>query len=209
MTLDHVQHGVVLGGRADGTPGATTQRAGDGGVVTLGAAAREHHLARPAADRGGDLVAGVVDGAAGVAGDRACDPDGLAKRDVRNGSIASTAAGRMGVVAAWSRYTVSVVTDLRLRPLRRGRSGSRRRVAGAHWRDDDERHAGLPPDVVRRRVRRRVRRLVPGGRRHGRGGGVPRRPGNGGGRAAGAVLELAVGTGRCAARRRRCRRATR
>ena len=35
--------------------------------------------------------------------DTACDPDGLPKRSVRNGSIASTASGRIGVVAAWSR----------------------------------------------------------------------------------------------------------
>ncbi len=32
-----------------------------------------------------------------------CDPDGLANRSERNGSIASTASGRIGVVAAWSR----------------------------------------------------------------------------------------------------------
>jgi len=35
--------------------------------------------------------------------DAACEPLGLAKRSVRNGSIASTASGRIGVVAAWSR----------------------------------------------------------------------------------------------------------
>ena len=40
VTLDHVQHGVVLGGRADGAPGAAAQGAGDGGVVALGAATR-------------------------------------------------------------------------------------------------------------------------------------------------------------------------
>ena len=33
----------------------------------------------------------------------AWDPDGLPKRSVRKGSMASTASGRIGVVAAWSR----------------------------------------------------------------------------------------------------------
>ena len=36
--------------------------------------------------------------------DTAWEPDGFPKRSVRKGSIASTACGRMGVVAALSRY---------------------------------------------------------------------------------------------------------
>ena len=57
-------------------PARAAHRAGDGGVVALGAAAREHDLAGPAADHGGDLVAGVVDGPAGVAGESGASRSG-------------------------------------------------------------------------------------------------------------------------------------
>ena len=70
--LDRVQHGVVLGGRADGATAATTAPAdgtGDRRVVGLGAAPREHDLARPAADDVGDDVARLVDGPPGVTGE--------------------------------------------------------------------------------------------------------------------------------------------
>ena len=74
----------------------------DRGVVGLGAAPGEDHLSRRDADHVGDLVARLVDRLAGSRANR-CEPLGLAKRSVKNGSIASTAAGRIGVVAAWSR----------------------------------------------------------------------------------------------------------
>ena len=69
VALDDVQHGVVLGGRAHGAAARRRSTPGDGGVVALGAAAGEHDLAGPAADDGGDAVAGLVDGPAGVAGE--------------------------------------------------------------------------------------------------------------------------------------------
>ena len=49
-------------------PGAGPDHAGQGGGVGLGAPRGEHHLARAAPDQRGDGIAGVVDGATGVAG---------------------------------------------------------------------------------------------------------------------------------------------
>ena len=199
VTLDHVQHGVVLGGRADGAPGAAAQRAGDGGVVTLGAATREHHLARPAPDRGGDLVAGVVDGPAGVAGQgvrpRGVGEAGREERQHRLDRLRPHRRGGRVVEVHRVRRPPPQATAApsgAIRPPTPPRWGTL-----ARWR---QRHAGLPPDVVRRRLRRRVRRLVrraPTTR--------PRRwrflddvatvaaPGG-----PARVLELAVGTGRLA-----------
>ena len=75
----------------------------DGEVVGLGAARRQHHFARPDAQQFGDPVAGVVEG----------DPGpprlGMGARRIGEvdrsgqGSMASNASGRSGVVAAWSR----------------------------------------------------------------------------------------------------------
>ena len=97
--LDRVQHGVVLRGRAHRESAVAGHGAGDRSVVGLRAAPREHHLARPAPDHAGHGVACLIHGATGVAGE-AVGPLGLAKRSVRNGSIASTASSRIGVVAA-------------------------------------------------------------------------------------------------------------
>ncbi len=69
VTLDGVQHGVVLDGRAHGSAAPTGDRAGDRRVVGLGAAPGEHDLARTAPDHPGDDVAGLVDGAPGIAGE--------------------------------------------------------------------------------------------------------------------------------------------
>ena len=51
VALDDVQHGVVLGRRADRTTASAADGSGDRRVVALGAAPREHDLAGPAADR--------------------------------------------------------------------------------------------------------------------------------------------------------------
>jgi hypothetical protein len=67
--LDGVQHGVVLGGRADGAPTAAGDRTGDRRVVGLRAAPREDDLPGPAADDRGDVVAGLVDSAPRVTGE--------------------------------------------------------------------------------------------------------------------------------------------
>ncbi len=101
--LDRVQHRVVLDRAADGTPARRGRRADDGQVVGLGAGRGEHDLAGLRTERLGDRVAGLVDRACRAARATACAPDGLPNRSVRNGSIAATASGRIGVVAAWSR----------------------------------------------------------------------------------------------------------
>ena len=100
--LDRGDDRMVLDRRAHRDAAPTVDRTEHRGVVRLRAATREDHLARPAADRRGDDVARLVDAAPRSRAKR-CDPDGLAKRSDRNGSIASTASGRIGVVAAWSR----------------------------------------------------------------------------------------------------------
>ena len=100
--LARVQHGVVLGGQAHhgATPAGVDAR--DGQVVGLGAAAGEHHLAgrapRPAA-----TTSRASSSAARASRATACTPDGLPNRSVRNGSMAASASGRSGVVAALSR----------------------------------------------------------------------------------------------------------
>jgi hypothetical protein len=60
---------VVLARRAERHAAVAPDGAGDRGVVALGAPAREDDLARQATDDGGDLIAGVVDGAARLAGE--------------------------------------------------------------------------------------------------------------------------------------------
>ena len=75
--LDRGEHGVVLGGAAHGHAGAAVERAEHRGVVGLRAAAGEDDLARPAADRRGDDVAGLVDARRASRAKR-CEPDGLA-----------------------------------------------------------------------------------------------------------------------------------
>ena len=83
--------------------GADLPAADDRQVVGLGPAGGEHHLAEVGAEELGDLLAGVVDRSPGPA------RLGVAARRVaelgsaRYGSMASTASGRIGVVAAWSR----------------------------------------------------------------------------------------------------------
>ena len=97
--------GVVLdGARDDPRPaGAAGPRGAlDREVARLGAAAREHDLARVRADRRREAVVGVVERLARGASERVVD-DGLPNVPPRNGSIASSTSGRTGVVAAWSR----------------------------------------------------------------------------------------------------------
>lgn len=64
--FDHMEHGVMLDRRAH-SASAEPDGAGDGHVVALGAAAREHHLVGSAADSSGDHVAGFVDRLTGAA----------------------------------------------------------------------------------------------------------------------------------------------
>ena len=63
--LDGVQDRVMLDRRADRDAAATTDRTEYGHVVGFGTAAREDQVGRPRAQRFGDDVAGVVDGATG------------------------------------------------------------------------------------------------------------------------------------------------
>ena len=67
-----------------------------GRVVGLGAAAGEDHLAGPAAEHVGNIVAGLVDRLAHLRGRSGASPIGLANCSVRNGSIASTASATHG-----------------------------------------------------------------------------------------------------------------
>ena len=69
VTLHGVEHRVVLARRAHGPTTRPPHRASDGGVVALGAAAREHDLAWLAADRRGDLIPRVVDRSPCLAGE--------------------------------------------------------------------------------------------------------------------------------------------
>ena len=91
----------MLGRRADRDAAVPADGAEDGEVVGLGAAPGEHHLAGRAAERRGDVVAGLVEGPPGVAGRRG-RPLGLANRSARKGSMASDGLGphrrRGGVV---------------------------------------------------------------------------------------------------------------
>ena len=59
--LDRVQHGVMLDRGAHGDAAGAIERAEDRRVVGLGAAAGEDHLAGPATEHVGDVVAGLVD----------------------------------------------------------------------------------------------------------------------------------------------------
>ncbi len=68
-SLDGVQHGVVLDGRAHCHSAATIDRAEDGGVVGLGSTTGEDHLARPATEHVGDIVASLVDRLADLPGE--------------------------------------------------------------------------------------------------------------------------------------------
>ena len=101
--LDRVQHGVVLGRRTDRHAAVATDRPEHGEVVGLGAASREHDLAWPHSRARRRRRRGPRRAALRASREAACEPLGLANRSVRNGSIALTASGRIGVVAAWSR----------------------------------------------------------------------------------------------------------
>ena len=68
-------------------------------VVRLGAAAGEHDLAGPGAERRGERLAGLLDDAAGRRRPDACSDDGL-PTSPSCAVIASTASGSIGVVAA-------------------------------------------------------------------------------------------------------------
>ena len=71
-------------------------------VVRLGPAGREDDLARLGVEAAGDPLVGLVEGGRAFR-PNACADDGFPNCSVRNGSIASSASGRSGVVAAWSR----------------------------------------------------------------------------------------------------------
>ena len=102
------EHALVLeGGGDDAVAGAgRTGRAGRAlhrEVVGLGAAGGEHDLGR-ARPRGAAATSSRASSSAVLAARAAAwPPDGLPKSPARNGSIAATASGRIGVVAAWSR----------------------------------------------------------------------------------------------------------
>ena len=100
--LDGLQHGVVLDGRAQRHAAPTIERAEDRRVVGLGAPAGEDHLAgvTPTTSATSSRASSID---LRTCRAKRCEPDGLANCSVRNGSIASTASARIGVVAAWSR----------------------------------------------------------------------------------------------------------
>ena len=106
--LDGVEHGVVLDGAGEHPAPARVlvaagpEQALDGEVVGLGAAGREHHLARPRADSGGELLARLLDDPAGAAG-RSCAATTALPARASSAVMASIASGSIGVVAAWSR----------------------------------------------------------------------------------------------------------
>ena len=88
------------------TPSSESRRRADRaphrGVDRFGPARREHDFARPGPEQRGHLLAGFLEG------DRVVRPSawrrpGSAWCSRRNGSIASSAAGRSGEVEAWSR----------------------------------------------------------------------------------------------------------
>ena len=60
-SLDRVQHGVMLDRRAQRQTATPVERAEDRRVVGLGSSTGEDHLAGPAAEHIGDVVAGLVD----------------------------------------------------------------------------------------------------------------------------------------------------
>ena len=80
-----------------------TGRALDRQVVRFAATCREDDLTGPGTEGCGHRLPSLLEG--GLRGPRtiACPPDGLPKVPDRNGVMAATASGRMGVVAAKSR----------------------------------------------------------------------------------------------------------
>ena len=66
--------------------------------------AGEDDLTRRAAEHRGDVLAGLLERGLGRPGDARARPTGCPGGRQRKGSIAATASGRIGVLAAWSRY---------------------------------------------------------------------------------------------------------
>ena len=161
-SLDGMQHGVVLGGRADGpsaAPRATD--AGDRGVVGLGAAPGEHDLAGPAADDRGDDVAGLVDGPPGVAGEavrttRVGEALGEERQHRGDGVLAHRRRRRV-VEVDQPVHGASTLTVLVARVVVWAERRARRANAEPGVEPPG---GGLHPAVLRRRVRRRLRRVV-------------------------------------------------
>ena len=82
QVLAGVEHGVVLDGGGDDVAACGSKGVGDaaeGGVVRLGAAAGEHHLAGAAAENAGHGVAGVGEGLLRLLTD-AVDAGGVAEK---------------------------------------------------------------------------------------------------------------------------------
>ena len=69
-------------------------------VVGLGATGREHDLGRVGAEQRSATVSRASSSAVFAARAAECAPDGLPGCSARNGSIAATASGRIGVLAA-------------------------------------------------------------------------------------------------------------
>ncbi len=98
------EHGVVLDGAAHGRAAPRAEHAAHREVVGLGAAAREHDLAGlRSRRRSASSLAGVVEGGARLRARARGRPTGCRRRRAAHGTIAASASGRSGVVAAWSR----------------------------------------------------------------------------------------------------------
>ena len=97
--LDRVEHGVVLDRR-------THDRAPTPPITTALSDSVPHPVntispgRTPASSATSSRASSIALRASRA---KRCEPLGLAKRSEKNGSIASTATGRIGVVAAWSR----------------------------------------------------------------------------------------------------------
>ena len=100
---DGVEDGVVLDRAAHHRAVASAEDPGDREVVGLGAAAREHELAGLAAHDIGQLLAGGVERGPGRGAPARGRRTGSRPRPASAGTIAASASGRSGVVAAWSR----------------------------------------------------------------------------------------------------------
>ena len=98
-----MEDGVVLDRAAHDRAAVRAEHAADGEVVGLGAAAREHDLAGLTADDCGELLTRAVERRSRADGPARGRPTGCRRRRARTGTIAASASGRSGVVAAWSR----------------------------------------------------------------------------------------------------------
>ncbi len=162
VTLDDVEHAVVLRGGAQRHASVPPHRSGDRRVVALGAPAHEHDLTRQASDDLGDPVPSVVDGPPGLAGEAM----GSARVGVAVGEVRQHRVD--GDLAHGRRRRMVEVDELL------GHAGkATAALVISRWDTRPRPPPGRTPQVVS--VRRRGRRGESFGRRCGRGSAPQRR----------------------------------